>query len=272
MSYVADGAYDVYRETWRRARQPHRCGACRETISPGHSYVVVNTVYDHSAETIKRCVRCQTIHEHLRTLGGHDEWPDERLACDNGEYEEHWGVAPPPEIAALAFATAEELQTMRPILFLDIDGVLNSAQTLRESGHHGGQDKRSLDRGMCERLHRVIVATNCDVVLSSAWRIGMRLSELRSWLEECGCPGVRLVGRTPYRSELTNEQVALQRGGEIQAWLDQRRGGSTKGVAIVDDSDDMWHLKPRLVQTTWERGLEDEHVEKLIALLMEDEG
>jgi hypothetical protein len=37
-------------------------------------------------------------------------WPDEKLSCGE-EYEKHWGCPPPDEIAALAFATPQELQT-----------------------------------------------------------------------------------------------------------------------------------------------------------------
>lgn len=110
MSYVADdGAYDVYSERPLRARTAHACDACKEAISPGHTYTRVCVVFDRSAETIKRCWRCQRIHEHLRercALAGRDMWPDERLACGH-RYEAVWGELP-ADIAALAFALPGE--------------------------------------------------------------------------------------------------------------------------------------------------------------------
>lgn len=109
MSYQADEKYAVYSERFPRARKPHVCDACRETIRIGDRYARVGTVFDNRAETIVRCLRCQTIHEHLRTLGDGDSWPDERLDCGE-EYESHWEQPPPAEIAALAFVTPDDMQ------------------------------------------------------------------------------------------------------------------------------------------------------------------
>ncbi len=103
MSHAIDELYAVYNEEARAARKAHRCVACRETIAAGHRYTTIAIVEDGRGRTIKRCARCQAIHEHLRDLGRHsDMWPDERLDCGE-EYSEHWGKAPPEHIAALAF-------------------------------------------------------------------------------------------------------------------------------------------------------------------------
>lgn len=109
MSYEFDERYDVYDERYPVARKEHRCEACRERILRGDRYTRVGVVFDGIAYEIVRCLRCQAIHRHLRTLGTCDQWPDERLDCGE-EYADHWGSEPPPEIAALAFATREEMQ------------------------------------------------------------------------------------------------------------------------------------------------------------------
>lgn len=111
MSHLAEEAYSVYDETYPKARVEHTCAACKEAIRVGHRYARVAMVFDHEAETVKRCMRCQTIHLHLRTKGDSELWPDERLNCGE-EYAQHWGEDPPPEIAALAFVTAEEAQQL----------------------------------------------------------------------------------------------------------------------------------------------------------------
>lgn len=106
----------VYNEARRRARKPHKCSACAETIQPRHTYWRVCIIYDGDVETVKRCERCQTLHRHLRTLRserrGWDTWPSERLDCGE-DYFGHWGAEPPPEIAALAFTTPEEMQARK---------------------------------------------------------------------------------------------------------------------------------------------------------------
>lgn len=112
MSYHYDDTYDVYDERRVKARKPHTCQACGDTIQPGHRYARVGIVFRGSAETIKRCLRCQTLHAHLRERcrGDNRSWPDEHLA--GGEtYEDEWGQPPPPEVAALAFKTGADLQS-----------------------------------------------------------------------------------------------------------------------------------------------------------------
>jgi hypothetical protein len=109
MSQQIDGTYDVYREQLRCAAKEHTCDACSETIAKGHRYFVITWVFDRSASGVKRCLRCQAIHKHLRSLGDSDMWPDEELNCGE-EYTQHWGVEPPEHIAALAFKTQDELQ------------------------------------------------------------------------------------------------------------------------------------------------------------------
>jgi hypothetical protein len=113
MSHEIDDCYQVYQETERAARKPHVCSACREPIRVGDKYCYVWIVDgDSSTEQVRRCLRCQKIHEHLRKLDPGNMWPDERLDCGEG-YDEHWGEEPPQDIAALAFATADEMQARR---------------------------------------------------------------------------------------------------------------------------------------------------------------
>lgn len=101
MSYLCEGSYDVYDERLVRARKAHACSACAETIDRGQSYARVGMVWEGVARSLKRCARCQRLHEHLRELGDADVWPDERLRCGL-RYEDEWGAVP-DEIAALAF-------------------------------------------------------------------------------------------------------------------------------------------------------------------------
>ncbi len=109
MSHNCDDTYSIYEETKRKANKHHRCYACHESISAGDKYFVIGIVFQGQAETVKRCLRCQAIHLHLRGLCPGETWPDEMLCCGE-EYKEHWGVEPPKEIQELAFITQKEAQ------------------------------------------------------------------------------------------------------------------------------------------------------------------
>lgn len=102
MSHSVDERYAVYDERPSKARKPHECDACDEPIRAGDTYTRVRWIFDGSANGVKRCARCQFLHEFLRSHGDGDMWPAERLDCGE-EYEEHWGREPAPYIAALAF-------------------------------------------------------------------------------------------------------------------------------------------------------------------------
>jgi len=111
MSYDASDCDPValYREERPRARKPHRCDACRETIRPGDVYIRCRSLSDGQWNEIARCLRCEAIYQHLGERGAGDLVPDWTLDC--GEtYEDHWDEPPPDEIAALAFVTPDEMQ------------------------------------------------------------------------------------------------------------------------------------------------------------------
>lgn len=114
MSVEADDTYDVYHERPVRARKAHKCIACREVIAPGHRYWRIGVIYDGSARTLRRCLRCQCIHVHLRELCSSSDdytWPDEWLGCGQS-YEAEWGKCP-EHIAVLAFVSGADLQSTR---------------------------------------------------------------------------------------------------------------------------------------------------------------
>ena len=107
MSQYGDGDYcEVSDHSVRTARKVHHCHACGEAIRPGDTYGRTFYVFDGDAHTVKRCVRCEAIYNHLSTRmreeGEPEEFCDERLDCGH-EYEENWDEPPPEHIAALAF-------------------------------------------------------------------------------------------------------------------------------------------------------------------------
>ncbi len=94
----------MYSERRVASAVARRCDACGEVVRPHDYHVRVTVHFDGRWERpLRRCLRCQAIHEHLRGLTrGWGEWPDELLAC-GCSYEDLHGPCP-PEVAALAFA------------------------------------------------------------------------------------------------------------------------------------------------------------------------
>ncbi len=152
------------------------------------------------------------------------------------------------------------------VIFLDVDGVLNSLEFLApiQQGARRLEDHEWFDPAAVARLNRIVEATGADCVLSSTWRILHRMPDMRGFLKGAGFTG-RLIDKTPGGGG--------QRGPQIQQWLDDTAAigrHEVESFVILDDDSDMAHLLPHLVQTSFGDGLQDEHVERAIAMLNGD--
>ncbi|ACK82502.1 HAD domain-containing protein [Methylorubrum extorquens] len=163
---------------------------------------------------------------------------------------------------------------MSAVLFLDIDGVLNS----RDCWASLTGQRYKIDRTKVALLNEVVAATGCKVVVSSTWRKG-------AWSGPQGCRailryyGVRARFPRDWRTiELPgpaegdaaawlrwSAEHTRVRGEEIADWLS--RNGSPAYAIVDDDSDMLPEQMPRFVQTSFEHGLTREHADRLIALL-----
>jgi hypothetical protein len=56
-----EGDNELYVETWRRARKPHRCGECKQTIPPGSRYLRVVGKESGTIWTVLLCEPCNEI-------------------------------------------------------------------------------------------------------------------------------------------------------------------------------------------------------------------
>ena len=148
------------------------------------------------------------------------------------------------------------------ILFLDCDGVLNSYSWVIPSA----DNEDDLDPRAMALLNEIIEKSDAKVVIHSTWRKSHTVDELRTIFERNGFKG-QILGTTPVMYEVSGQQVA--RGVHIQAWLDLHERFGITSFAILDDIDSMEHLKPRLVQTSMAHGIQQEHVEKVLKLLLE---
>lgn len=166
-----------------------------------------------------------------------------------------------------------EVRTKMKIVFLDFDGVLNSHEYIRNRAPENERGSRiGLDRVAVARVNRLLAETGAEVVVSSTWRHGKKRTQLCDILNDVGFVGV-VRGMTPEWLTKTPGGIyaAKCRGEEIQAWLDNAAhiGHDVESFVIVDDDSDMAHLAYRLIKTSFETGLLDEHVDRAIGMLRE---
>lgn len=156
------------------------------------------------------------------------------------------------------------------IVFLDIDGVLNSETFYRR---HPTPGKWDLDVECVARVNEVCKTSQAKVVLSTSWRVGRRGFDLIPHLRSQGLEG-EVIGATPWIPILVEEDiVSSPRGVEIAHWLrlhgrsSEHLGSGLDKFVILDDRDDMVGLENRLVQTNPEIGITGEDAERAISLL-----
>jgi hypothetical protein len=138
------------------------------------------------------------------------------------------------------------------VVFLDIDGVLNSADYLYSLRRRPGTHK--IDPLAVQRLNRITDATGAVIFVSSTWRI-MGLKAIRTLLREHGVTA-KIVGVTPDDNRIRGLQIAqCINTHDVDAYV------------ILDDDADMGRLMSRLVQTDFDHGLTDEHAARAIAVL-----
>ncbi len=152
------------------------------------------------------------------------------------------------------------------VVFLDIDGVLNSRKYDRTRDWKKQDD---IDETRLPLVAQIIAATGAEIVLSSTWR--QHWDKDASKCDEDGAyinglfaaHGLRIYDKTPYLG------LFAARREEVQGWLDEC-GAEVERYVIIDDYRFDWgDMAERLVVTNpiFGEGLESEHVEKAVALL-----
>ena len=135
------------------------------------------------------------------------------------------------------------------VIFLDIDGVLNHMGTKEKSPH----STYGIDAVNLKNFYKIIENVNCGIVLTSTWRKYKELFDYFTSKVNCN-----LIGVTP--------NLDMQRGNEIQKWLDSNP--SVEKYVILDDDDDMLeHHMKNLVKTHFSVGLTLDDADKAISIL-----
>jgi hypothetical protein len=154
----------------------------------------------------------------------------------------------------------------RPVLFMDCDGVLNGHQ--RHGNGYCGTSPENV-----ANMNAVIEATDCLIVIVSAWRYlvhsgAMEVQGLEALLMTHGlnCKD-RIIGVTRTDASPDNSD----RGAQAIEWLERHDGRDPVRFAAVDDLTlDYLLCGTPWVETNGMVGLQDADAEQLIRLLTDE--
>jgi hypothetical protein len=154
------------------------------------------------------------------------------------------------------------------VVFLDVDGVLNSEDDLmvfREKNniHHCILYDEVEERPL-QLLKQLIERTDAKIVLSSSWRTAWVTDSGWYYLKEKLETALQSVSLVIY--DRTPKLYNKERGDEIRLWLAHHPEVDTF-VILDDDSDMCEFIETNLVQTTYKHGLLQEHIDKAIEIL-----
>lgn len=146
------------------------------------------------------------------------------------------------------------------ILFLDVDGVLNSTKYFESAKDRSMSPESDIDPKAVRLLNKLVREGDLEVVLSSTWRLLYPTPGVQKFLAARGFKS-ELAGSTPDLSQLDK-----QRGDEIQMYL-SNLDVPAEAVIILDDFEQMGKLDKHLVRTNEDIGLTQYDVKHALSLL-----
>lgn len=144
------------------------------------------------------------------------------------------------------------------LLFLDIDGVLNSRRSALAFDGYPLVFKRGLpqfDQVAIRMVRRLVRATKSKVVLSSSWRM-----DEQQWSLAAKSLRLPIIDRTPH------DLGSVPRGQEIQHWLDTHPHPDRQYVILDDDLDMLPEQFERFVHVDYRNGLSFQDLERACTL------
>lgn len=145
------------------------------------------------------------------------------------------------------------------IIFLDIDGVLNSEIYYR-SVNRTAKDWSRFDPTAVDLIKKLVDEFFAQIVISSTWRFGA-VQLLNSELKKSG------LIKYLHKDWKTPQGYPPSKGKEIQEWLDQHTNIS-EYVIIDDDESILEEQKSRFVKTDLMNGMKEKHYARAREILI----
>lgn len=157
---------------------------------------------------------------------------------------------------------SKELIQNQKILFLDIDGVLNSEVYYKSTAHSENNSSRFDPLGV-EFIKKLVEEFSLRIVISSTWRYGAAdrlMHELKN---------SKLI-KYLYHEWFTPVIHPAHRGTEIKLWIDLHP--EVTDYVIIDDDENMLEEQmTRFVRTGLHEGMTEEHFNRVRAILSAEE-
>jgi len=150
----------------------------------------------------------------------------------------------------------------RRIVFLDLDGVLNNLEWLRERRRPEGID--TFDPRNATALRWLVERCAPEIVISSTWRTIYSMADLRGRLRQFAIAPV--IGKTPDLSyKKTRTLTEMNRSDEIAAYMATKRLELDQ-IVILDDDPLHALLAVRQIQTSFTLGLTIDDAKRAVDL------
>lgn len=146
---------------------------------------------------------------------------------------------------------------MRPLLFLDFDGIINS-ENLEDEIEELFLDDRftgeSYSKNLTDNLSKFIKENDFNIVISSTWRRFFSFFELQQVLSLFKIDADRLLDITP--------DIGQERYKDIELWLDtneELKEHSFSFFFVLDDNSDAWTDSVNFYQVDTKTGFTEYH-------------
>ena len=164
---------------------------------------------------------------------------------------------------------------MHKVLFLDIDGVLNTKEFHSKMKKDTPKDEYgyAFDPVAVANLKHIIEETDAEIVISSSWKFH-GVAKLRKMWKQRNLPG-HILDITPntvsdeilLNANLDDMELGVCRGNEIKEWLSMHKG-EVSNYVIIDDFDDLLpEQEEHAVLTETLIGLTERDAENAIKIL-----
>ena len=137
---------------------------------------------------------------------------------------------------------------------MDIDGVIN----VISQGHD--EFGSVFHKHLCDNLKTIIDATGAKIVISSTWRVD-GLGQMQLMWKKRELAG-EVIDVTPDCVQIVNDGIEkfydkVERGHEIQWWLDKHKDEVENWVIVDDDNDMLSSQRDNFVRTANNKDHED---------------